>query len=503
MDSIASVSEPSTQQETVGVPEGEQNAQAVAEIPPQLREDQIQNALAFLNHPKVRSAADSSKREFLTKKGLTEAEINEAFRRVPAAPPVTAPTPTVPSAAPPKPYPTATVEAMQPLQIVPAQPQQPEQQPIRWTQVAIGVGFLAATAYTLQQYVVPHVLAWLRPGPSKAAEEKNLGEVIAAVIQKQTEEVAAMVDVTKQLVARLEKEERGKAPSLQELRAELRSLANTLQSSGRSGRLEQGDLERIVAEFRQAIGSAPLPPSTHPPTAYSENGQYTYHGPATVAPPASRAAIPAARAPTNASAAPRGYQSDMYGGSLVPSNTAAAASGARQENGWSKPSSVASEDGHTYHQPVHPHSASYMEVLEMLENGITPPNVRTDIVDTPPNPEQAPPESRLAPREKPWLSSSSSSRPAAPEANTHGVPGLGAGPGLSSGPGPAPAAGLPSMRDAPDGSSSGGALPGGWRPPEIPQRSIPFQQQVGSSQDYASTASLASQPGPSSSSIPV
>jgi hypothetical protein len=52
-------------------------------------------------------------------------------------------------------------------------------------QVAIGVGFLAATAYTLQQFVVPHLLAWLRPGASKAAEEKNMGEVVAAVIQKQ------------------------------------------------------------------------------------------------------------------------------------------------------------------------------------------------------------------------------------------------------------------------------------------------------------------------------
>jgi hypothetical protein len=36
---------------------------------------------------------------------------------------------------PPKPYPTATVEAIQPLQVVPAQPLQPQQQPIRWTQV--------------------------------------------------------------------------------------------------------------------------------------------------------------------------------------------------------------------------------------------------------------------------------------------------------------------------------------------------------------------------------
>jgi hypothetical protein len=34
----------------------------------------------------VRSSAVSSKREFLQRKGLTEAEIAEAFRRVPEAP---------------------------------------------------------------------------------------------------------------------------------------------------------------------------------------------------------------------------------------------------------------------------------------------------------------------------------------------------------------------------------------------------------------------------------
>lgn len=54
----------------------------------------------------------------------------------------------------------------------------------------------------------------------------------------QTEEVTAMVEVTKQLVARLEKEERSKVPStegrltLQDLRSELRSLATTLQRFG-------------------------------------------------------------------------------------------------------------------------------------------------------------------------------------------------------------------------------------------------------------------------------
>jgi hypothetical protein len=48
------------------------------------------------------------------------------------------------------------------------------------------------------------------------------------------------------------------------------------------------------------------------------------------------------------------------------------------------------------------HPASYMEVLEMLERGETPPGIRDDINDKPPNPEQPPPPARMKPLPKPW-----------------------------------------------------------------------------------------------------
>lgn len=48
------------------------------------------------------------------------------------------------------------------------------------------------------------------------------------------------------------------------------------------------------------------------------------------------------------------------------------------------------------------HPASYMEVLEMLERGETPPGIRDDINDKAPNPAAPPPPSRLAPPPKPW-----------------------------------------------------------------------------------------------------
>uniref|UniRef100_I1KCG3 Peroxisomal membrane protein PEX14 n=1 Tax=Glycine max TaxID=3847 RepID=I1KCG3_SOYBN len=52
-----------------------------------LREEQIQNAVKFLSHPKVRGSPVIHRRSFLEKKGLTKEEIDEAFRRVPDSPP--------------------------------------------------------------------------------------------------------------------------------------------------------------------------------------------------------------------------------------------------------------------------------------------------------------------------------------------------------------------------------------------------------------------------------
>jgi len=48
-----------------------------------LREDQVQNAVKFLSHPKVKGSPVIYRRSFLEKKGLTKEEIDEAFRRVP------------------------------------------------------------------------------------------------------------------------------------------------------------------------------------------------------------------------------------------------------------------------------------------------------------------------------------------------------------------------------------------------------------------------------------
>ncbi|GBG71855.1 hypothetical protein CBR_g10793 [Chara braunii] len=48
---------------------------------PLMRENQVRNAIKFLSHPKVRGSPVKFRRAFLEKKGLSQMEIDEAFRR--------------------------------------------------------------------------------------------------------------------------------------------------------------------------------------------------------------------------------------------------------------------------------------------------------------------------------------------------------------------------------------------------------------------------------------
>ncbi|CAO2180573.1 unnamed protein product [Urochloa humidicola] len=55
----------------------------IIQAPQAMREEYIQNAVNFLSHPRVKGSPVFRRRSFLEKKGLTNEEIDEAFRRVP------------------------------------------------------------------------------------------------------------------------------------------------------------------------------------------------------------------------------------------------------------------------------------------------------------------------------------------------------------------------------------------------------------------------------------
>jgi hypothetical protein len=169
----------------------------------------------------VRSSTSASKRAFLQQKGLTEGEIDEAFKRAPEPPPE-------PPAAPPCSTPSAALAATaQHLHPAPYA-QHPHQamramhradQPVRWSQVALGAGFAAAGAYAVKSLVWPYVhdaySGWRArrgpatppppppPPPAAAAADKAAAEV-AAAIREQTAELAASIQTMKELVHKLE-----------------------------------------------------------------------------------------------------------------------------------------------------------------------------------------------------------------------------------------------------------------------------------------------------------
>lgn len=165
----------------------------------------------------------------MQQKGLTSAEINEAFRRVPEV--------TLPLTAAPAPSTAAlaTTTSLQPAVNVPT-PMRQDNEPVRWSQVALGAGFVAAGAYAIKSLVWPFVRdkysVWRSGGPEPdgtvPAPDAN---AVAEAIRAQTAELSSSIDAIQGLVAKLDAQ-RSPSPddtlTATELRNELRSLAQTL-----------------------------------------------------------------------------------------------------------------------------------------------------------------------------------------------------------------------------------------------------------------------------------
>lgn len=118
--------------------------------------------------PQVKGSPPATKRSFLERKGLTPAEIEEAFRRVPEeAIATTLPSNTTPQSAAANSQPQ--IQQVPPQQqysneLVPAvggpmqpQPILPTHQPVRWTQVVLGLGVVAISAYSFAALVLPKI----------------------------------------------------------------------------------------------------------------------------------------------------------------------------------------------------------------------------------------------------------------------------------------------------------------------------------------------------------
>ncbi|XP_058227355.1 peroxisomal membrane protein PEX14 [Rhododendron vialii] len=323
-----------------------------------MREEQVQNAVKFLSHPKVRGSPVMYRRSFLEKKGLTKEEIDEAFRRVPDPDPPQ----NVSSAQPAgsiqdgqmksssNVQPLVSTQTLQPLAASPSGViSTMTQSRFRWSYALLAVGFLAVsgagTAVLFKNAIVPRLKSWIRKvvheeeeKSSKKTDSKPSLEQEATAAAKAAAAAAAEVARASQEMLISKTEEKKCFEELVNLIGvqvqEMKSMSNAIQklevqgnAPGRTPLVEEQDHRVLAKSSRQQMA----------------NGTANF---------------------------------DLYSGrSSSPPTTV-------------EPSAA-------------PHPKSYMEIMAMVQRGEKPPNVR-EINDLPPNPNQPLPNPHVAPRAKPW-----------------------------------------------------------------------------------------------------
>ncbi|PSR89584.1 Peroxisomal membrane protein [Actinidia chinensis var. chinensis] len=318
-----------------------------------MREEQVQNAVKFLSHPKVKGSPVMYRRSFLERKGLTKEEIDEAFRRVPDPPQ------NVSNAQPAgtnqdgqvKPLssvqPQVATQILQPSAAAPAGVISTlTRSRFHWSHALLAVGFLAlsgaGTAVLFKKSVVPRLKSWIRKvvfeeeeGSAKTTDSKPSLQQEAAAAAKTAAAAAADVARASQEMLLSKREEEKYFKELMNLIGmqvqEMKSMSNAIQklegnTHGRTPLTEQD--HRVSAK------------SLRQPNA---NGNVDF---------------------------------DSYSARSSPPPATVEPSAA-------------------------PHPKSYMEIMAMVQRGEKPPNIR-EINDLPPNPNQPLPNPHSAPRAKPW-----------------------------------------------------------------------------------------------------
>ena len=446
------------------------------------------------------SSPEASKRAFLEKKGLTTAEIEEAFRRAPQqattqptdpptqpvgsspAFPATAPAATTPTTAgggsgPPHPHGATTATAIT----------APQTTGLRWTQVVVRMGLLAAAgsyAYKAMGFgggdggrrggtgggtssahlssatesataaadAAAHALNETRA--TMAAEAKALTEARATMAEEvkaaaearraaeaQTAEVARSMTHHVESLLSAAKKESGPADvadavsrQMDALRDELKgvvaaAVADAVGTSPSAGdRATPGmsaavspmgmmpeSVREELAQIKAMLYASPFRPrGGEGDDVGSESARST---PATATPASgagrSRRSLLGGYGASDASASAGGVDGQSgkeaaangeAGDIVVPpppdrtpamASSSTAATPVRQSNGVGDGGEGEDPSG----EPPHP--ASYMEVLEMLKKGQTPPGIR-DIDDAPPDPNAELPAATLPRKPKPW-----------------------------------------------------------------------------------------------------
>jgi hypothetical protein len=487
-----------------------------SEPPAPPREEMVANAVAFLRHPQVATSPEHSKRAFLEKKGLTEPEIAEAFRRVPQE--------AVTNAADGADAKTKAANDAKDTKGA------SKEQGLRWTQVVARAGAaVAAVSWAYKTFrpksdsdspgaSAPRVPP---PLPSAAASDASTASAsaertAAALAQAVAAAEAAQRDAA-EARARAAAAERARdsaappPPSLtaddvstaveaakRDLRRELESvvaravrearIANESDSLGGplgslatpEGLESSAGVRRELAAIKAMLASSPLVSANA--NAVSQRRATRLDGDTARTPDVGDDRTPRMRA----EAFSFGEDASVLGGSASPEQDSEEAisrggdrfvssfpdvvvppSAGKSRASLASPAgdSKTPANGHGSSPPSTPadppHPASYRDVLDMLDKGLTPPGIR-DIDDKPPDPSRAVPRAQVEPRRKPWEAASVTDASNGPERHTEND--FSANDAGGSEPGT-----KTSFENQNDADASFGGE--GWRPPSVPSMS--------------------------------
>ncbi|XP_010243116.1 PREDICTED: peroxisomal membrane protein PEX14 isoform X2 [Nelumbo nucifera] len=336
-----------------------------------MREEQVQNAVKFLSHPKVRGSPVIYRRSFLEKKGLTKEEIDEAFRRVPDPPPTVTNVQATATSQDSQLKPSTNLQTQ-----IQGQAPQPAAVPsgaasalatlprtkFHWSHALLAIGFLAVSgagsAIVFKNAVVPRLKSWIRKVVLEEEDEsvkRNLSKPSlaeeAAAAAKAAAAAAADVARASQEMLNSKNEEKKYFETFMSVLdvqvAEMKSMSNAIRK-----------LEAKGEQHSQSV---------------SRNG------------------------PSNTSwSASHASQEDSRG--FMEGFKQAKVNGTVDfDSGSGRPMSAPA----SMEPSVAPHPKSYMEIMAMVQRGEKPPGIK-EINDLPPNPNQPPSNPRLAPRMKPW-----------------------------------------------------------------------------------------------------
>ncbi|XP_038879463.1 peroxisomal membrane protein PEX14 isoform X1 [Benincasa hispida] len=314
-----------------------------------MREDQVQNAVKFLQHPRVRGSPVVYRRSFLERKGLTKEEIDEAFRRVPD---------------PPSNSHTATVSQDGQVNTVQPQPSTQSLQPVaavtppaggesrvgtvarsrfHWSHAILAIGVLAVsgagTVVVIKNSIIPRLKSWVRKVVLEDDDvEKKINSKPSAA-----EEAAAAAKAAAAAASDVAKASQEMLFSKNEEKKKFEDCFDLLVAQLGQMKLMLKAIEKLEA-------------TTYGRTTTVEQEDYR----------------------------------------ITPMSSKQPYS-----NGKVDPSLQSATPAKPVEPSVAPHPKSYMEIMAMVQRGEKPSNIR-DIDDLPPNPNQQPSNPRLAPRAKPW-----------------------------------------------------------------------------------------------------